>query len=547
MGEKGSAAAGKLWQGALMLGMAAAVSKLIGTLQKIPLQNIAGDAVFGIYNAVYPFYVLLLFLATAGFPVAVSKFVAERTAVGDEAGARTILRISAALLAALGIVFFAALYLGAEHVASWIGQRQTARAIQSASFALLLAPVMAALRGYFQGKQNMLPTAVSQLAEQTVRVATMVALLIHFTNIGASADWIAAGATFGSAAGAAGGLAVMIWYRIRDARGGISIAGANAAAEAARKEPLWTTVRRLVRYAIPVCLGAIAVPVIGIVDTFTVPRLLQHSGMAGLQALAEYGVYNRGLPLVQLVGMVVSSLSVTFVPAMAQAAQRGVQAAYTAQIHRTLRWFGLTGCAASIGLALLSEPINVMLYTNDAGTDAMTIVSFTAAASALTIVSSALLQAIGRAKTPVVHLLLATAVKIGLNVWLVPLWGINGAALAGVVAYVFAALLNTGALLRAAGIRPDFAADLGKPALALAVMAVAVWAAKLGTASLLAAIGVAGTRTAAAAVALTGVAVGVAAVGFVVIATRMMTERELLAVPLLRKLVPRAKRSADFR
>src|SRR5665647_221229 len=83
-----------LLKGAAILGIAAIVSKLLGTMQKIPLQNIAGDEVFGIYNAVYPVYILILTLATAGLPIAVSKFVAERAILGQFSEAKRVLRLA---------------------------------------------------------------------------------------------------------------------------------------------------------------------------------------------------------------------------------------------------------------------------------------------------------------------------------------------------------------------------------------------------------------------------------------------------------------------
>ena len=195
----------KLLRGAALLGAAAILSKLLGTLQKIPLQNVAGDTAFGIYNAVYPLYILILFAATAGFPVAVSKFVAEQAIDGDHQGAKRIVRVSSAILMSSGLVLFVLLYFGASEIASWIGISQTERAIRSVSFALLLSPMLAVLRGYFQGYQNMVPTAVSQVIEQLIRVITMVALLLYMVALAYDEEWIAAGATFGSVTGAAAG------------------------------------------------------------------------------------------------------------------------------------------------------------------------------------------------------------------------------------------------------------------------------------------------------------------------------------------------------
>ena len=174
---------GALWvKGAAWLGAAAVISKLLGTLQKIPLQNVAGDEAYGIYTAVYPFYILILFLATAGFPIAVSSFVTEARVRGNAAAASQVLKVAIILLMISGVAGFALLFFGAHVIAGWIGNKETVPAIQSVSFALLFVPVMAALRGYFQGNQDMIPTAVSQVVEQFIRVGTMIFVLILLTS-----------------------------------------------------------------------------------------------------------------------------------------------------------------------------------------------------------------------------------------------------------------------------------------------------------------------------------------------------------------------------
>jgi O-antigen/teichoic acid export membrane protein len=208
----------KLVKGAVVLAAAAVISKLLGTLQKIPLQNIAGDAVFGIYNTVYPLYIVILILATAGVPIAVSKFVSEKVAQGDSAGALHVLYLALILLSGNGVLFFFILFYGADWIASLLGNRHIAASIQGISFALLVMPILAALRGYFQGLQEMMPTAVSQVAEQLIRVATMVLLLFYFIRLGAEDSVIAAGALFGSVTGAAAGAGVMVYYWRRHRR-----------------------------------------------------------------------------------------------------------------------------------------------------------------------------------------------------------------------------------------------------------------------------------------------------------------------------------------
>ena len=136
---------------------------------------------------------------------------------------------------------------------------------------------------------------------------------------------------------------------------------------------------RLLAYGVPVCLSLLAVPLIGLVDTFTVPRLLTSGALGEAMAMAEFGVYNRGLPLVQLVTMLATSLSVLFIPALAEAKFKGESSRVASQTRMALRWFWLIGMTASVGLAVLAEPINVMLYEDAAGTVTMQVIAFTAA------------------------------------------------------------------------------------------------------------------------------------------------------------------------
>jgi O-antigen/teichoic acid export membrane protein len=421
----------RLLRGAFILVLAAVLSKLIGTVQKIPLQNIGGDGVFGIYNAVYPFYTLVLLIATAGFPAAVSRFVAEEMAAGRTGGARRVLRVSSWMLIVLGLLCGAVMYAAAPLLAAWIDNMHTEPAIRSAALALPLVPIMAGLRGYFQGMHDMMPTAVSQVAEQTVRVAAMVILLLWLHSLSASDDWIAAGATFGSAAGGAAGLLVMLIYWWLHRRRTRDVA-ATTLEEG--QQPLWPLLKALLLYALPICLGSLSAPLISLVDTFTVPRLLKANGWTEAEAMVRFGIYNRGIPLVQLMAMLATSMSVLFIPALTDARVREQHELIRSQTKQTVNWFWLLGLASSAGIAVLAVPIDVMLYEDSIGSDTIRWLAFTGVGATLSIVTAALLQGLGSVRAPAVHLLLSTVVKAILNIVLVPHYGINGAAIAGIVA-----------------------------------------------------------------------------------------------------------------
>lgn len=527
-----------LLKGAALLGAAAVISKLIGTLQKIPLQNLAGDAVFGIYNAVYPLYILILFLATAGFPLVISKFVAEYAADRRYDEARRVLRVASVVLMVTGAGFFLLLYFGADTIGGWIGASQTAEAIRSVSFALLFVPVMSCLRGYYQGFQHMAPTAWSQVVEQAVRVATMLILLMVLMRMDFGPEWIAAGATFGSVTGAMAGLAVMLYYWQKD-RGmpGNLLEGSAKAVAASSWEWKrdWSLMKRLTAYAIPLCLGAIAVPILTLVDSFTLPRLLRSSGYDETGALYQFGLYNHGLPLVQLVAMIASSMSAALVPAMAEARQRGDLAAVRSRAELSLRYTWMIGLAASFGLVLLAEPLNVMFFKSAEGTAAMAILSFTALFSAVNIVAGSVLQGLGSVRAPALYLLLAAGVKVAANVLLVPRLGIAGAAAAAVAAYALAGGLALAHALRAAGVTTAGGRAVMKPMLAIGFMTLGLLAVTHGAPPLLARLPVAlPERGMATIIALGGVAIGALAYALALLRLGAVTAAELEQVPKLR-------------
>jgi O-antigen/teichoic acid export membrane protein len=534
-GETGQSARGGLLRGAAILGLAAVVSKLLGTLQKIPLQNIAGDQVFGIYNAVYPLYIFILTLATAGFPIAVSKFVADCSSQGDLEEAGRVFRIAAGLLALTGLLGFAALYTGADGIAAAIGMRDAAPGIRSVSFALLAAPVMAAVRGYFQGLGDMVPTAVTQVIEQLVRVAVMIGLMLWLIARHAGPAAIAAGATFGSTAGAAGGLAAVLFFWRR--RGRLArrrspeAAGRNGEDSRGSRESAVQFIRRFAAFAIPVCLGSVALPVLTLVDAFTVPRRLAAGGLTEAAAAHWFGIYNHGLPLVQLVTMIATSMAAALVPAVAQAAAANDPRLLQTRTEPVLRFTWLVGLAAAFGLAVTALPVNVMLFAAPDGWRAMSIVAFTALFATLHVVSGCMLQGLGAVVVPARSLFAAAILKAAGNLLLVPVWGIEGAAVSAVIAYAAAAALNLRALRALAPQALPPRRFLLRPVAAALCMSLAVLAVEGSLLHLLNSTELMPLRLRHTAAALAAVAAGAAVYAAALLRTGAVQPAELSAIP----------------
>ncbi|MGZ4161810.1 MAG: oligosaccharide flippase family protein, partial [Neobacillus sp.] len=190
-----------LFRGAFILTIAALITKILSAFYRIPFQNIVGDVGFYIYQQVYPFYGIAIVLSTTGFPVVISKLYAEQKEKGSTEKNQFLLLISFIFLQLFGFLCFSILYFGAEKIAQWMNDPNLSILLRVVSIVFLTFPIVSVLRGYYQGIGDMVPTALSQVGEQTTRVITIIFLAYLFTKKGYSLYLVGGGAMFGSITG----------------------------------------------------------------------------------------------------------------------------------------------------------------------------------------------------------------------------------------------------------------------------------------------------------------------------------------------------------
>ncbi|MBE6042296.1 MAG: polysaccharide biosynthesis protein, partial [Clostridiales bacterium] len=267
-----SRAASRLMQGATILAIAGIVSKMFGAIFRIPLTNMIGAEGQSYYGAAYPVYQLFYVVATAGFPVAISRMVSERIAHGDYINAHKSYKIALKTTIVVSLIAFSVCFFGADIIAGLVKNSGAALSIRAISIALLFTPIAASLRGYFQGNQRMTPTAVSQVVEQMVRVAVGLALAFLFFRT--SLQRAAAGATFGASAGMIAAMVVLlvIYFRQKDQR------AAEFKRSVIRIETDRQRFRELVEIVIPITIGSAIMPLMNTIDLAVIMRRLQATG-----------------------------------------------------------------------------------------------------------------------------------------------------------------------------------------------------------------------------------------------------------------------------
>lgn len=418
---------------AIWLVGATLLTKAIGVLQKIPLQNIGGEAVFGLYNMVYPIYQLLMTLAVAGLPTAVSFFIAKES---NKHVQQRLLYASLMLLVILSTLLAAVTFLASNNLARAIGNEQLSVIIKVMSAALLFTPLLAGYRGFYQGTQLASISSLSQLIEQVIRVLTMILILW----VGVGSNWhevhIVAGVMWGASLGA---IATICWLIYIQRKATIAYKQSGISWRLVGKDML-----NLLKKSVPAAIAATIVPLIALVDSFTIPKLLQDMSYEFNDIAVQFGLYSRIQPLTQLVSMLFAAVIAGLIPNIVSSKQANVYDSWrlTKQAY-LIHWYTfMIGAAASIGLYMLAEPINFMLYKNNEGIELFYWLSITALPSCLLAIQAPLMQLIGRFRWPLWIVAGSAIGKILLNQWLVPIYGIEGAAIAANITLYTAAIVG---------------------------------------------------------------------------------------------------------
>lgn len=147
---KGGSKGSHFMQGALVLGIASLIVKIIGAVFKIPLINLIGDDGSGYFNVAYQIYTFMFIVATAGFPIAISKMVAESMARNDETDAKRVFQTAISFLAVIGLVGSIILFVFAKQLAGLVGIPDAELGIKAISPAVFFVSLASSMRGYFK-------------------------------------------------------------------------------------------------------------------------------------------------------------------------------------------------------------------------------------------------------------------------------------------------------------------------------------------------------------------------------------------------------------
>ena len=510
--------------GAMILVVATALVKVIGAIYKIPLTGIIGSLGRGYFASAYNIYTPVYAISMAGLPVAVSAIVSKNVALGRYRDVKQVFKVTFPLFLALGVIGTAVLLFLAEPYAASVKSPMSIYSIYCIAPCVLFCCVMSTYRGYYEGLNNMFPTAISQVLESLGKLVFGLSLSFVVIDYGAKqieatgsvfgievkteADaaivyaLAAAAAVFGVTLGTvAGTIYVMLRHKFK--KDGITKEMLiNSPLPQSKK----STVKDIIAIAVPTAISSVVINITNVIDTIMIQNRLSTvveksyetiMGIYGDSITAGgivrenihtflYGAYDVTLDFRNLVPTIMMTLGVSAIPVISSAMAKREFKVVENTVNTVFRMSMLVALPAGIGFFALAKPILTVFYQgseNESGIAvAAPILALYGLMMGIHTLSSPLtnmLQAIGRADVPAKALAIGCGFKIAFNYILIGIPEINilGAVFSSGCFYLFCILYDYAVLKKETGIKLDWKTVLIKPLISSALCGVAAWGA----------------------------------------------------------------------
>ncbi len=523
-------------KGAAVMTMSMIVVKVLGFVDKIMISNLYayfGDSYAaigtGLYSNAYEIYIPLFTIATAGFPIAVSRLISESISQKRYNDVRQIHKVSIPFFTITGTVCFLIMFCSSFFYIRVINSPYSLYAMLMLSPAILFGCLVSIYRGYFEGQRNMFPTAISEVIEAGSKLIFGLGIAYVIMKIG-SDEYKATGSVFGlsfsgknaeldamntimsfSVAGAISGIVigslacfVFLFLRYKVGGDGIPEEYYSKSVEARTKKE---TFIRMFKTAIPIGLTALVMNIGTLIDAAVIQNVLHSLAITDGKAIvnqykvfgvdlsnqisknhdkitlhtALWGCYGAALPLMQLVTAVTQAFGTAAMPNVASAWTKGDKKELKSSIETVLRLTMLFTLPTGLGLTALADPIMDIVYASNTqviiGAQVLKVMGFTAIVIACVVPLCSMLQGIGRVDLPLKIYTGGILIKV-CTTWLfvrVVSINIQGASVGSLIAYSVMLTVGMYLLVKHSGVMPDFVSTIIKPLIAAIFCALAAY------------------------------------------------------------------------
>jgi len=461
-------------KGFAVLSAAGMMVKVLSLLYIGYLIRIVTKEGYGVYSAAYQIYAFIYVLTNAGIPVAISKMISEFTAMKNYKDAVKSFKIARLILLCLGLVMTLALILLAHVITNSMGFPKAYYAVLALSPAILLTSIASAYRGYFQGRGNMTPTAISQVIEQVINIVFTLGLAAFFMRYS-----LEAGIAGGAAATSLGALFSMTYLIVfYEKNKKFKVYKNDNPIEIIRYSNK-QLIKKIINYGVPItiCVGMTYAG--NLVDVFNTKNRLLITGLfTDTQATATYGSLVKYQQFLNVPIAMITALAAAILPAIAASVILKNKKEVKDKINYSFRLCFLIAIPAAVGLAVLSGPVFTWIFRGySEGAELMRIGSVVLILMAVVQIQTSILQGIGKLYSATLFAVIGIIAKIVTNYILIakPSININGAVFGSMVGFAIPLVLNNRMIRKTLRVKISLANHAIKPLISSGIMGLVVY------------------------------------------------------------------------
>jgi stage V sporulation protein B len=453
-----------------MLTASGILNKILAIVYLSVQTTLVGDIGNGIIEQGYTIYIFIFSLSTAGIPVALSKLIAEEDSLGRYKNSKQILKVSTIFIFSISTILAVLMASGSSIIAYFLGEK-TRLMIMVLSPALLFTSISSVFRGYFQGKMNMKPTAISQVLEQLINSILTIVFIAIFVKYGLAAA--AAGSSLATVLGALCAAVFLVISYIKYNKSN------NTDSEQEDSNYSILTfkqiVKKLMKYVIPAILGIVAINLSNFIDLIIVP-LLNSIGYDEETANFLFGIlktkYQRILNLLLMFGAAISS---AMTPSISSAFVTKNFVKLKHNIIIGLRAIFIIIIPSVIGVSILAKYIIILIFpTKTEGSEILAIGVWVAIPMTLVYIQNSILNGVGKPHISPRNLLLSLSFKVLCILLLIRIEFINikSSIIGTFIAFFITVILNNFAISKYAKIKINIVKYIYKPIIASVFMGI---------------------------------------------------------------------------
>ncbi len=481
------------------LALAAVLGRVIGLIYRIPLTSIIGDLGNNYYGCAFDIYNILLLISSYSLPMAVSRLVSSYRTKGEMKNAFRVLKCAFLFAAAAGAAACAVVFFGARYITGTVFHTPLSLyALRMLAPTLVATALLGVLRGFFQGMENMSPSAVSQVLEQLVNAFVSVGAAYLLSSYGLQvgrvlaneegyrAAYGAAGAALGTTVGAA--VSLLFLYVLYKAF--FRSSKRRIRREQAKKVPYKQLFRAMLLTVLPI-LAASALYNINIVVEQGIFKHMMKDTASQEQIALWWGVFSgKFKTLVNLPVAIAAAIGAACIPSITASYAKNDQEGVVEKTELALRYSMLIAFPFAFGLMLLSAPVMEFLFqdTRPLASGLLLAGGVTVIFYSLSTVTAGILQGIGKLRAPVINSGISLALHIATLVALLKFTSLNIYAVVAAMAVfsISATVLNQLSLYRSGYWAPEFMKTFLLPAVCAVVSASFSWIIEFGASQVLA-------------------------------------------------------------